>query len=149
MVAAKKDSSLTRLRAFPIPRPNRPPRRLDPPQSRRHMMTTMSFNCSIFSGAKAAEMLCCRCDPAFKTSKPIALNFLITLRTVWSLQPNVRAIRRAVSLRALASTIWLRRISNQSCERRPVFSLSRSSFDKLAFSCTRYTTILFSLLLMH
>jgi len=46
-----------------------------------------------------------RWDPAFKTSKPLALNFLITLRTVWSSQPKVRAIRLAVSLRALASTI--------------------------------------------
>ena len=65
--------------------------------------------------------------PCFQNIQPIALNFLITLRTVWSSQLNVRAIRRAVSLRALANTIWLRRISNRSCERRPVFSLSHSS----------------------
>ncbi len=43
--------------------------------------------------------------PCFQNIQPIALNFLITLRTVWSSQLNVRAIRRAVSLRALASTI--------------------------------------------
>jgi hypothetical protein len=98
-------------------------------------------------------MWCGLRDPAFKTSNPVAFNFLITLRTVWSSQPEVRAIRLALSLQALDSTIWLRRSSNRFFERKPVLAfpaLFRSILEhKSALSYTCYITILFSLLRSH
>src|SRR5512143_3768040 len=57
---------------------------------------------------------------------PAAAKARMTLRTVWSPQPNWRAIWRAVRPSALARRIWLRRKVKALEERKPVRKVSRS-----------------------
>src|SRR6266699_3562191 len=60
-------------------------------------------------------------EPSCSTESPVVLNSWITLRTVWSSQPNWRAIAGARSPRAEARKIWQRRITKASDERSPAW----------------------------
>src|SRR5215210_5839137 len=75
-----------------------------------------------------AWIVCGRVEPRVRqASSPSRSNSRITLRTVWSSQPSVIAIRGTHSPRALASRIWQRRSSYTFAERSPASSRSRSA----------------------
>jgi hypothetical protein len=68
-----------------------------------------------------------RQDSFLSTSRPASLKPLMTLRTVWSSQPNCRAIALACSRRSLAKRIWQRRRTKALDERNLFWMLARSS----------------------
>ena len=82
---------------------------------------------SALAGSKAARLVFDRCEPRCRAAVPRALNAWIASRTVWSSQPRWRAIDGARSCRALASTIWHRRRTKASEERRPASTCARSA----------------------
>jgi hypothetical protein len=62
-------------------------------------------------------------------SKPSSLKARMALRTVCEAHPRLWAILGGELPRALASSIWDRRITKVSLERSPTWRLSRSSLD--------------------
>ncbi len=66
-------------------------------------------------------------EPLTSEPSPDSLKETIALRTVWSSQPRLKAILGAHSPLAEASTIWQRRSTKASEERRPAASRWRSS----------------------
>jgi hypothetical protein len=62
-------------------------------------------------------------------SKPFSLKARMALRTVWEAHPRLWAILGGELPRALASSIWDRRITKASLERSPALRLSRSFSD--------------------
>src|SRR5215211_6221588 len=68
-------------------------------------------------------------EPAMSASKPFSLKARMALRTVWEAHPRLWAILGGELPRALASSIWDRRITKVSLERSPAWRLSRSFSD--------------------
>ena len=62
-------------------------------------------------------------------SKPFSLKARMALRTVWEAHPRLWAILGGELPRALASSLWDRRITKVSLERSPAWRLSRSFSD--------------------
>src|SRR5215212_4625346 len=93
----------------------------------RGLWCSIARICSAPTASTLAWMVCGRLDPRVRqASSPSRSNSRITLRTVWSLQPSVAAIRGTHSSRALASRIWQRRTTYTSFECSPTSSRSRS-----------------------
>src|SRR5215204_281571 len=69
-------------------------------------------------------------EPAMSASKPFSLKARMALRTVCEAHPRLSAILGGELPRALASSIWQRRITKVSLERSPTLRLSRSFSDK-------------------
>src|SRR5215207_3545230 len=68
-------------------------------------------------------------EPAMSASKPFSLKARMALRTVWEAHPRLSAILGGELPRALASSIWDRRITKVSLERSPAWRLWRSFSD--------------------
>jgi hypothetical protein len=68
-------------------------------------------------------------EPAMSASKPFSLKARMALRTVWEAHPRLWAILGGELPRALASSIWDRRITKVSLERSPASRHSRSFSD--------------------
>ncbi len=96
----------------------------------RGLWCKISRNRSASAGPKAAWVLCGRVEPRCKIPSPRSLKLRMIFRTVWSSQPTCSAMAGACWPRALASTIWQRRSTNPSFERKPALSWSRSLFIK-------------------
>ncbi len=99
----------------------------------RGLRCNNSFNCWAPSSVKAVRSRWGREDPSHSTPSPSALKLWITLRTVWSSQPNWRAMRGARSPRAEASKIWQRRNTKALGERNPawIWRCSSSVTDRI------------------
>jgi hypothetical protein len=87
-------------------------------------------NCSAFSPGKAAWLVWAREGPLLRQAKPVRLNALMALRTVWWWQPRWWAMCGAGSLGALARRIWQRRRTKASDERQPTPKCWRSASVK-------------------
>src|SRR5215203_2252437 len=68
-------------------------------------------------------------EPAMSASKPFSLKARMALRTVCEAHPRLSAILGGELPRALASSIWQRRITKVSLERSPASRHSRSFSD--------------------
>src|SRR5215217_4060158 len=68
-------------------------------------------------------------EPAMSASKPFSLKARIALQTVCEAHPRLSAILGGELPRALASSIWQRRITKVSLERSPASRHSRSFSD--------------------
>src|SRR5579859_396753 len=74
---------------------------------------------SAASGVKVGYVVWGMGEPCCKASRPRSLKACRASSTVWSSQPSCWAMWGARSPRALAKSIWLRRITKASLERRP------------------------------
>ena len=93
----------------------------------RGLRCSKAFSASDRSAVKIASAVFGRLEPICRAESPCLLNDSIALRTVWSSQPRNSAMRGALSPRALAKIIWLRRTVKASDERNPDCSRRRSS----------------------
>ena len=81
------------------------------------------------SPSKAAWTCFGREEPGVRASMPLSLKAWMALRAVWEPHPRLSAILGGERPRALASSIWDRRITKVSLERSPALRSSRSCFD--------------------
>src|SRR5215212_1775073 len=81
-----------------------------------------SLRASAPPSSKAARVRLGLEEPGVRALRPCSLKAWMALRTVWEAQPKERAICGGRSPRALAKTIWQRRRTKASLERRPLSS---------------------------
>src|SRR5258706_2235227 len=94
----------------------------------RGLWWSSARSCSPAAAPTLAWIVCGRLEPRLRQgSSPARSNSRSTLRTVWSLQPSISAIRGTHSPRALASRIWQRRTTYRSVDRRLASSRSCSA----------------------
>jgi len=87
----------------------------------------IAFNCSRSSLLNIGRIVFGRRDPISSADTPRLLKSTMALRTVWSSQPRISAIRGALSPRALDRMIWLLLTVNGLDDRNPWVSFLRSS----------------------
>src|SRR5579864_9168 len=93
----------------------------------RGLRCSSARKCSAAAGSKAAWMVWGTEEPGVKAATPVRLNAWIALRTVCASQLRARAIAGTRSPRALARTIWQRRRTKASDERKPSSKAWRSA----------------------